>query len=171
MISILQGDLTEQPVDAIVNAANTDLWLGAGVAGAIRKKGGPAIQEECNKHGPVKLGEAALTGAGNLKAKFVIHAASMGLGGLTTEESLRNATLNSLRLAEEKNLKSIAFPAIGTGVAGFPMDECARIMLGLARERLESKRTSLEQIAFVLFDVSATETFRRVAKELEIEAK
>src|ERR1700733_6606646 len=122
MVNISQGDLTECAYDAIVNAANNDLLLGAGVAGAIRSKGGPAIQQECDRIGPIALGEAAVTSGGRLKAKFVIHAASMHLGGRTSEENLRASTRNSLLRASERKLVNIAFPAIGTGIAGFPLD-------------------------------------------------
>ena len=118
-IHIIQGDLTEQVVDAIVNAANNDLQLGGGVAGAIRRKGGLSIQEECDQIGTIPIGEAAITGAGTLKARYVIHAASMSLGRLTTEENLRLSTRSSLLRASEKGLRTIAFPAIGTGIAGF----------------------------------------------------
>src|SRR5262249_2623229 len=124
-----QGDLAQAQVDAIVNAANNDLVLGAGVAGAIRSAGGPSIQAECDKLGSIPIGEAAITGAGNLKARFVIHAASMRLGGRTTEDALRNATRNSLKRAAENGVELIAFPAIGTGIAGFPIDRCATVML------------------------------------------
>lgn len=150
-IILKQGDLTEMEVDAIVNAANFQLQLGGGVAGAIRKKGGPSIQEECDRIGPIPLGEAAITGAGNLKAKYVIHAASMGLGGpTTTKESLLNSVKNSLKRAEEKKLKSIAFPAIGTGIAGFPADQCAQIMVDTILEHLK-RGSSLEKVHIVLF--------------------
>ena len=128
-IVITQGDITECGADAIVNAANNDLMLGAGVAGAIRKKGGPEIQKECDRIGPIPLGEAALTTGGRLKAKFVIHAASMQLGGTTTEPNLRASTRNSLKRAAERGLESIALPAIGTGIAGFPLQRCAEVML------------------------------------------
>ncbi len=157
-IYFTKGDITEAEVDAVVNAANNDLQLGAGVAGAIRTKGGPRIQEECDRIGPVRLGETAVTTAGNLKAYYVIHAASMQLGGRTTAESLRNSTRNSLLRAEEKGFKTIAFPAIGTGIAGFPMQDCAEIMIGEVLEHLKS-RTSLEKIYFVLFDDAALKTF------------
>jgi len=116
-LTIRQGDLTTANVDAIVNAANNDLLLGGGVAGAIRSRGGPSIQEECHRLGPIRVGEVAITGGGALSARYVIHAASMVLGGLTTEEGLREATRNSLVCADEKRLASIAFPAIGTGIA------------------------------------------------------
>ena len=159
-----QGDLTEAAVDAIVNAANNDLELGGGVAGAIRRKGGPAIQEECNRIGSIPIGEAALTTGGKLKARYVIHAASMQLGGRTTAESLRASTRNSLSRAAEKNLKTIAFPAVGTGIAGFPMRECAEIMLEEVVQHLKGK-TSLQQVRFVLFDAPALESFRQVWAE------
>src|SRR6202049_2868784 len=137
-IVIQQGDLTDMDTDAIVNAANNDLQLGAGVAGAIRRKGGEAIQRECDDIGSIPVGYAAITGGGKLKARHVIHAASMGLGGVrTTAKSLRTSTAHSLRLAAERNLKSIAFPAVGTGVSGFPMDECAQIMLSEAAQHLQ----------------------------------
>ncbi|MCZ7645783.1 MAG: macro domain-containing protein [Planctomycetota bacterium] len=169
MIRIVQGDLTAQAVDAIVNAANTDLQLGAGVAGAIRKKGGPSIQAECDAHGPVELGGAALTGAGDLPAKHVIHAAGMKLGGRVSEASLLDATRNSLRLAAEHGLTSLAFPAIGTGVGGFPLEACARLMLAEARRHLESGRTSVKEIAFVLFDEASCAAFQAAAEDLGIE--
>jgi O-acetyl-ADP-ribose deacetylase (regulator of RNase III) len=159
-ILIKQGDLTEMDVDAIVNAANNDLMLGAGVAGAIHRKGGEEIQEECTQIGSIPIGYAAITGAGKLKARHVIHAASMGLGGVrTTAKSLRTSTAHSLRLAAERNLKSIAFPAVGTGVSGFPMDECAQIMLTEATQHLQGD-TSIEKIYFVLFDTKARDIFQ-----------
>jgi len=164
-IRIVQGDLTEQDADAIVNAANNDLQLGGGVAGAIRRKGGPAIQEECDRIGPVPLGEAAITTGGNLKARYVIHAASMALGEMTSEKNLRLATRNSLLRAREKGLVSIAFPAIGTGIAGFPMRRCAEVMIEEAAAHLKSK-TSLEDIRFVLYDRPAYETFLKVCEVL-----
>src|ERR1700751_2524122 len=137
-VEILQGDLTEMDTDAIVNAANNDLQLGGGVAGAIRRKGGPQIQAECDEIGPVPVGGAAITSGGNLKARYVIHAASMQLGGRTSAQSLRSSTAHSLRIAAQNGLKTIAFPAIGTGIAGFPMNRCAEIMLGEAAEHLEN---------------------------------
>jgi O-acetyl-ADP-ribose deacetylase (regulator of RNase III) len=164
-IQIVQGDLTDQAVDAIVNAANNDLKLGGGVAGAIRRKGGISIQEECDRIGSIPLGEAAVTGAGALKARYVIHAASMSLGGRTTEQNLRLATRNSLRRANEKGLRSIAFPAVGAGIAGFPIRRCAEVMLEEVVRHL-SGPTSLESVRFVLYDASAYETFRDVYEAL-----
>ncbi|MGH7915848.1 MAG: macro domain-containing protein [Candidatus Binataceae bacterium] len=157
-VIIRTGDLTEASVDAIVNAANNDLQLGGGVAGAIRLKGGPEIQRECDRLGPIPIGEAALTGAGKLKARYVIHAASMRLGGGTTAQALREATRNSLMRANEKNLGSIAFPAIGTGIAGFPMEDCARVMLTEIRDHL-NHGSSLKRVEIVLFEQSALAIF------------
>jgi len=158
-ILIQQGDITEMAVDAIVNAANNDLLLGAGVAGAIARKGGESIQQECNEIGSIPVGFAAITAAGKLKAKYVIHAASMGLGGVrTTVKSLQTSTAHSLRLAAERGLKTIAFPAIGTGVSGFPVDQCAEIMLREAAQHL-SKETSLESVYFILYDKAAHDIF------------
>jgi O-acetyl-ADP-ribose deacetylase len=165
-IIIQQGDLTDMDVDAIVNAANNDLILGAGVAGAIYRKGGETIQRECNDIGSIPVGYAAITGAGNLKARYVIHAASMGFGGVrTTAKSLRSSTAHSLHLAAERKLKSIAFPAVGTGVSGFPLDECAQIMLSEAVEHLQGE-TSLESVYFVLFDARARDVFQSTWDDL-----
>jgi O-acetyl-ADP-ribose deacetylase len=160
-LTLRQGDLTEANVDAIVNAANNDLLLGAGVAGAIRKKGGPSIQKECDRIGPIPLGEAAITGAGRLHSRYVIHAASMRLGGQTTEDNLRASTRNSLLRAKEKGLESMAFPAIGTGVAGFPMERCAEVMLAEIRDHL-SGATSLKRVEMVLYDGASLKVFERV---------
>jgi O-acetyl-ADP-ribose deacetylase (regulator of RNase III) len=164
-IILLQGDLTEMKVDAIVNAANNDLQLGGGVAGAIRRKGGEIIQRECNVIGSVPVGGAAITSGGNLPARYVIHAASMQLGGTTTARALRSSTAHSLRIAAEKGLRSIAFPAVGSGIAGFPVSECAEIMLREATEHLK-KPTSLEKVYFVLFDAHALAAFEKVRAEM-----
>ncbi len=150
-IRLVKGDITELEVDAIVNAANAQLVLGGGVAGAIRKKGGPSIQEECNKIGGTTVGNAVVTGAGNLKAKYVIHAVGPRMGEGDEDNKLRNATLNSLRRATEKGCKTIAFPAISTGIFGFPKDRCAKIMLTAIRDFLEKEDTSLQEVIMCLF--------------------
>jgi O-acetyl-ADP-ribose deacetylase (regulator of RNase III) len=168
-IVIQKGDLTEMDTDAIVNAANNDLLLGGGVAGAIRRKGGDEIQRECNEIGSIPVGGAAVTGGGKLKARFVIHAASMQLGGRTTAEALRRSTSHALRLAAERELKTIAFPAVGTGIAGFPVEECAEIMLREATRHVAGG-TSLETIYFVLFDEEARAIFERVRLALSGES-
>lgn len=169
-VELLQGDLTEMAVDAIVNAANNDLQLGGGVAGAIRRKGGDTIQRECDQIGTVPLGGAAITGGGNLKAKNVIHAASMKLGGMTTARNLRNSTIHCLRIAAEKQLKTIAFPAVGTGIAGFPMRECAEIMLDEVVKHLKGT-TSLEKVYFVLFDPPSLREFQEVWADMQKRGK
>src|ERR1700685_3021974 len=135
-IHLSAGDLTESAADAIVNAANNDLQLGGGVAGAIRRKGGDEIQRECDAIGSIPVGYAAITGGGKLKARYVIHAASMQLGGRTTAANLRTSVAHSLRIAAERGLKPIAFPAVGTGIAGFQIEECASIMLQEAVQHL-----------------------------------
>lgn len=167
-IIIQQGDLTEMETDAIVNAANNDLILGGGVAGAIRRKGGDEIQRECKDIGSIPVGYAAITTGGKLKARFVIHAASMELGGRTSADALRSSTSHCLRIAKDRGLKSIAFPAVGTGIAGFPLEECAKIMLREAVEHLRDE-TSLETVYFVLFDDAAKDVFRRTWEKLQPE--
>jgi len=162
-VDVRQGDLTEQDVDAIVNAANNDLILGGGVAGAIARRGGPTIQAECRAIGPIEVGGAAITGGGQLKARFVVHAASMRLGGHTSADSLRHSTRRSLEIASERGLRSIAFPAVGTGIAHFPLDECARIML----EEVVlhgAQPTSLKEVRFILFGNEAETAFRDEAE-------
>ena len=162
-VEILQGDLTQQDVDAIVNAANNDLELGGGVAGAIARAGGPTIQAECRAIGPIAIGDAAITSGGKLTARFVIHAASMRLGGRTNAESLRGSTRRSLEIANQRQLRSIAFPAVGTGIARFPMDDCARIMVEEVVTHARSG-TSLNEVRFVLFGADAEAAFRREAE-------
>lgn len=164
-IIIVRGDITDVDADAVVNAANTDLIFGSGVAGAIRKKGGAAIQEECDAKSPVPLGEAAITGGGNLKVRHVIHAAAMHLGGSVGAESLRNAALNSLKRAGEAGIKTIAFPAIGTGIGGFPVKECAAIMLDAVIDRSAEFAPALERVYFVLFDEEGEMVFRAALEE------
>ncbi|MCE7742609.1 MAG: O-acetyl-ADP-ribose deacetylase [Candidatus Heimdallarchaeota archaeon] len=161
-IVLIQGDITESDVDAIVNAANTKLILGDGVAGAIRKKGGPVIQQECSKIGSIELGQAAITTGGNLKAKYVIHAASMNLGGKTTELSLRSAILNSLMIGKHNNIQSIAFPAIGTGIAGFQLKRCAEIMIECFTNFLKDETSEIKQIQVVLFTESDFTIFNHI---------
>jgi O-acetyl-ADP-ribose deacetylase len=164
-IIVQRGDITEMETDAIVNAANNDLQLGGGVAGAIRRKGGDSIQRECNEIGSIPVGGAAITGAGNLKARFVIHAASMQLGGSTSAKDLRSSTAIALKIAADKKLKTIAFPAVGTGIAGFPLRECAEIMVEEAAKHLRGD-TSIQKIYFALFDDDAREIFETAAREI-----
>ncbi len=169
-IVILKGDITAVKADAIVNAANNRLWMGGGVAGAIKRAGGEEIEREAISKGPIKVGEAVATGAGRLKARYVIHAAAMGYDDQgrmipPSSESIRSATLNSLLLAEKLGLKSIAFPALGTGVGGFPLKEAAEIMVRTVREHL-AKGSSLEKVVFVLFGDEAYEAFQKALGEV-----
>jgi O-acetyl-ADP-ribose deacetylase (regulator of RNase III) len=157
-IRLVQGDITDQDVDAIANAANNHLWMGAGVAGAIKRNGGVEIEEEAMSKGPIPVGEAVVTQAGDLKARYVIHAAVMGQDLVTSEEYIRLATLNSLKRAEELKLESVAFPAFGTGVGGFPVDTCARIMLEAVRG-FSHQAQFLKEIRFVVFDKESYDTW------------
>ena len=164
-IRLTTGDITDMGTDAIVNAANNDLQLGGGVAGAIARRAGPAVQQECDRIGPIAVGEAAVTGGGRLKARYVIHAASMSLGRPTAEKALRSSVAHSLRLADEKGLRSIAFPAVGAGIAGFPIRRCAEVMLEEALAHLE-RGSGLEEVWFVLFDPASAQVFQDVFDRL-----
>lgn len=159
-IDLVEGDITELSVDAIVNPANAQLILGGGVAGAIRNKGGVSIQQECGKIGSISVGQAVITTAGNLKARNVIHAVGPRMGEGNEDEKLKNATINSLKLAEENRLESIAFPAISTGIFGYPIDRCAKIMIHTTIDFLKSKDLELKVI-FCLFDYSAFKVFEQ----------
>ena len=165
VLELLDGDLTEMETDAVVNAANAQLILGGGVAGAIKRKGGPEIQAECNKRGGTFVGGAVITTGGNLKARHVIHAVGPRMGEGNEDQKLKNATLNSLKVADENNLKSISFPAISTGIFGFPIGRCAEIMLKTTIEYLQGQ-TGLEKVVFCLFGRDSYEVF---ANQLEKE--
>ena len=164
-IIIKKADITEEDTDAIVNAANSHLQHGGGVAGAIVRKGGRIIQEESDRVGYVPVGQAAITSAGKLKAGHVIHAVGPRMGEGNEDEKLRNATLNSLRLADEKEIQTIAFPAISTGIFGYPIDRCAEIMLQAISEHC-SRQTGIREVRFCLFDESALQTFLNTANSL-----
>lgn len=150
IIELKKGDITHEETDAIVNAANEALVLGGGVAGAISRAGGYSIQEECRKKAPIRTGEAVITTGGSLKARYVIHAVGPRMGDGDEEIKLRAATMSALKIADENGLKSIAFPAVSTGIYGYPMRECAKIMLKAAVEYLKGG-TGLEKVVFVLF--------------------
>ncbi len=163
ILAIVKRDITECDLDAIVNAANTSLVLGGGVAGAIRRKGGGLIQEECNKIGGIPMGGAAITGAGNLKAKYVIHAAGPVFGEGDEDQKLKDAVSNSLKVADENGVRNIAFPAISTGIFAFPLDRCAKIMVRTIKEYLEGD-TLIEKVIIVLFDDEAYNVFSEEMK-------
>jgi len=160
-IEIIRGDIATIKADALVNAANNRLWMGAGVAGALKRAGGQEIEEEAVKKGPIPLGEAVETAAGHLNATYVIHAAVMGQDLRTDEQKIRKATRNALRLANTLGIRDIAFPALGTGVGGFPLSQCAHIMLKEAMDHAGSLK-----VIFVLYSQESysafTDTYSRM---------
>jgi O-acetyl-ADP-ribose deacetylase (regulator of RNase III) len=160
-IAVRQGDLTTFDGDAIVNAANNHLQLGAGVAGAIRRAGGRTIQEECDRHGPIRVGEAAITSGGNLRARWVIHAAAMG-DEPVSERSIRNSTLASLRLAAANGAKRLAFPVLGTGVGGFDFRRAATIMLDMVRTSPDA--AAIDEIVFYGYAAEHARTLRELVE-------
>lgn len=161
-LRLVQGDITERDVDTIVNAANSRLQHGGGVAGAIVRKGGQSIQEESNKIGYTPVGTSVITGAGKLPAKFVIHAVGPRMGEGDEDSKLKSAVLSSLRLASEKGLKSISLPAISSGIFGFPKDRCAKILLSESvRFFKENRDTSLSIVEFCIYDDTTLSHFKR----------
>ena len=162
-IRIIQGDITGLEVDAIVNAANNELVMGGGVAGAIKRKGGKGIEDEAVKKGPIEIGGAVSTSAGSLPAKYVIHAATMGLDFKTDEAKIRSSCANALKEAEKLNVSSIAFPALGCGVGGFPEIGAAKIMAQEVLRHIwfDFPDSSLKEITFALFNKSAYDIFNK----------
>jgi O-acetyl-ADP-ribose deacetylase len=163
-ITIALGDIAEQETDAIVNAANNHLWMGSGVAGALKHKGGAEIEREAMAKGPIPVGTAVMTSGGKLKAKRVIHAAVMGQDLHTNADLIEKATRGSLWLAEQEGLASISFPALGTGVGGFSVFHCASVMIGVAIEFM-IKAATLREVRFVLFDKDARDAFESELKK------
>jgi O-acetyl-ADP-ribose deacetylase len=169
IIELVQGDITDMTTDAIVNAANSQLSHGGGVAGAIVKKGGQVIQDESSIWvkawgGEVSVGSAAITSGGKLKAKYVIHAVGPRMGEGDEDAKLKKATLSSLQMADRHNLKSVALPAISTGIFGYPMDRCARVMIGAIFDYL-SAQSKLERVVFCLWDQKAYGVFEETFSE------
>jgi O-acetyl-ADP-ribose deacetylase (regulator of RNase III) len=163
-IELLEGDITTLAVDAIVNAADSHLQHGGGVAGAIARRGGPSIQQESDAIGYVPVGGAAVTGAGALPSRWVIHAVGPRMGEGDEDRKLRSATVSALERAEELGVRTLAFPAISTGIFGYPMDRCARIMTDAVR-RFAPRARSLEKITFCLFGPEATRAFTAAMAE------
>ncbi len=164
-LEIIKGDITDQDTDAIVNAANNHLWMGAGVAGAIKKRGGEQIEREAVSQGPVEIGDVVLTPGGALKARWVIHAAVMGQDLHTNAESITRATRRALNLAESKSFSSVSFPALGTGVGGFSTVHCAKVMVTeVINFLIQSK--SVKSARLVLFDDA---TFKEFEDELHLQ--
>jgi O-acetyl-ADP-ribose deacetylase (regulator of RNase III) len=159
-LDLVEGDITELEVEAVVNAANENLVMGSGVAGAIREKGGPSIQEECDRIGGTPVGTAVITGGGELKARHVIHAVGPRMGEGEEDRKLQSAVRSSLALADRHGLRSIALPAISTGVFGFPVDRCARILLTEVYRYLQGG-TKIERVAVVLWGDENFEIFKR----------
>ena len=157
-IRLLRADIATLDVDAVVNAANDRLWMGSGVAGALKRAGGEEIEREALAQAPIPIGEAVVTTAGRLPARHVIHAAAMGQDLTTDETKIARATENALRRADELRLRSIAFPALGTGVGGFPLGDCARIMIDAVRRHLERGGT-LDEVVFALRSEDALRVF------------
>ena len=160
-IKIIQGDITTLKVEAIVNAANNKLVMGGGVAGAIKRKGGVSIEDEAVSKGPIKIGEAVATGAGSLPAKYVIHAATMGMDFTTDEIKIRNSSKNALRVASNLKIKSIVFPALGCGTGGFPLLASAKVMAQEVFRHLKEDDTTLTEIIFCLYDKEAYDIFQK----------
>jgi O-acetyl-ADP-ribose deacetylase len=155
-LEVVEGDITQLDVDAIANAANTYLWMGAGVAGAIKRAGGKEIEREAVAKGPIEVGDAIATGAGSLKSRYVVHGAVMGQDLRTNAELVRRTTGRCLDVADGLGCRSLALPAFGTGVGGFPLDECARIMVAAARAH---QAATLERVVFAVFGDEARREF------------
>jgi O-acetyl-ADP-ribose deacetylase len=161
-LEVVEGDITELEVDAVANAANNELWMGAGVAGAIKRAGGAEIEQEAVAQAPIALGQAIATGAGNLRAKHVVHAAVMGQDLQTSAELISQATRRTLEVADELGAHSLAMPAFGTGVGGFPIERCAELMVTEARA---FEPANLERVVFAVFGHDAEHAFRGAVSE------
>ncbi len=157
-IEVLDTDITKLEVDAIANAANTDLAHGGGVAGAISRAGGPSVQQESDQRAPIGLGEAVETTAGDMPSEWVIHAATMRLGGPTSEDIIRRATASTLAKADQLGARSLALVAFGTGVGGFPLEDAARVEIEEVRRHLEGD-TQLERVVFAVHGEAAKAAF------------
>jgi O-acetyl-ADP-ribose deacetylase len=157
-LEVVEGDITELEVDAIANAANNELWMGAGVAGAIKRAGGQEIEQEAVAQAPIAVGQAVTTGAGSLKARHVVHAAVMGQDLQTSAELVSQATRRTLEVADELGARSLAMPAFGTGVGGFPIERCAELMVTEVRA---FEPANLERVVFAVFGHDAEHAFRQ----------
>ena len=165
-LAIERGDITDAEVDAVVNAANSELWMGTGVAGAMKRKGGVVIEEEALRQGPIEVGEAVLTVAGNLLAMHVIHAATMGKDLKTDAEKITAATRSTLALVEKHKLESVAFPALGSGVGGISPTQSAEAMLPIVVQHVAKGNSSLKRVLFVLYQDEAFKAFTETLKKL-----
>jgi len=161
-LEVVEGDITELDVDALANAANNELWMGAGVAGAIKRAGGAEIEQEAVAQAPIAVGQAIATGAGNLKAKHVVHAAVMGQDLQTSAELISQATRRTLEVADGLGAHSLAMPAFGTGVGGFPIERCAELMVTEARA---FEPENLQRVVFAVFGHDSEQAFRSAVAE------
>lgn len=166
ILELAKGDIAEYDGDAVVNAANNHFWMGSGVAGAIKRKGGTAIEQEAMSQGPMPVGSAVITSGGTLKARFVIHAAVMDQDLQTDGGKIAEATRSALTLAESRKLSSIALPALGTGVGGFPLGEAARVMMKEV-VGVFSRPHSLRRVTFILYDAAAYQAFENELKNIK----
>jgi O-acetyl-ADP-ribose deacetylase (regulator of RNase III) len=155
-LEVVEGDIAALPVDAVANAANNHLWMGAGVAGALKRAGGSEIEREAVSKGPIPVGDAVATGAGRLPARWVIHGAVMGQDLRTNGELVERTTRNVLRVADELGAGSLALPAFGTGVGGFPLGECAHLMVGAVRAH---EPRTVDRVVFAVFGAEARRAF------------
>ncbi len=166
IVELVLGDITDLATDAIVNAANEELQLGGGVAGAIRRRGGPAIQRECDDIGGTPVGTAIITTGGNLKARYVIHCVGPRWGEGGEDEKLASSIRSALKLAASRQLRSIAFPAISTGIFGFPKDRAARVILSTTIEYLKQGTSKLRRVIFCLFNPTTFNIFKHALETL-----
>ena len=165
-VELLKGDITERETDAIINTANSLLILGSGLGGAIKAKGGESILQECAQHGKVEVGQAVITGAGNLKTRYIIHAALMEFDGLIEEENITSSLLNSLRLANEKKLRSISIPDMSLGIVRFSPARCARILFHALSSFISYENSTLERIEIVVWDIETLRTYKQIYSEV-----
>lgn len=162
-VEVVEGDITEADVEAIVNAANDHLWMGGGVAGAIKRAGGEAIEREAVARGPIPVGSAIETTAGTLPYRYVIHGAVMGQDLQTSADLIARTTMSCLELADRLGVRSLALPAFGTGVGGFPLEEAARLIIGALGD-FAARRESLERVVLMLFGAGAHQVFEDAAR-------
>ena len=162
-VEVVDGDITRLDVDAIANAANDHLWMGAGVAGAIKRAGGEEIEREAVAKGPIEVGDAVATGAGTLDARWVVHGAVMGQNLQTDADTIAQTTKRCLEVADELGAASLALPAFGTGVGGFPLDECARIMVDAVRAH---EPQALRRVLFAVYGEDARRAFEAALRRI-----
>ncbi len=165
-LELIKGDITERDTDAIINTANNRLILGSGLGGAIKAKGGSSIAEECSKCGEIDVGEAVLTGAGKLKAKYIIHAALTEFDGPILEENIVKSLLNSLRLANKRKIKSLSIPDMSMGIVRFSPTRCAEILFTILKKFVEEENKSLVLIEVVVWDIETLRMYKEIYTQI-----